>query len=116
MNKPLLRAEGIISNKDKTKFLVQCDLEETFYRLPGGSIEFGERASDAIIRELIEEFDLKVRVDNLVCVNENVIEYEGKKRHDCTLIHWYSVNKQINIAIIHKELQFIRRTSVVEFF
>jgi ADP-ribose pyrophosphatase YjhB (NUDIX family) len=90
MNKPLLRAEGIISNKDKTKFLVQCDLEETFYRLPGGSIEFDARASDAIIRELIEEFDLKVRVDNLVCVNENIIEYEGKKRHDCTLIHWCS--------------------------
>jgi len=105
MIKPLLRAEGIISNSDYTKFLVQCDLEESFYRLPGGSIEFGERASNAIVRELIEEFDLQVCVGELICVNESMIEYEGKKRHNCTLIHWCSVDKQIDGPLIHKELK-----------
>ncbi|WP_328588945.1 NUDIX domain-containing protein [Gottfriedia solisilvae] len=97
-----------MSNRDKTKFLVQCDLEETFYRLPVGSIEFGEQASDAIIRELIEEFNLQVYVDELVCVNENIIEYEGRKRHNCTLIHWCSINNQFNSAIIHKELHDVK--------
>ncbi|ALC85271.1 DNA mismatch repair protein MutT [Bacillus sp. FJAT-22090] len=104
MNKPLLRAEGIISNEEKTKFLVQCDLEESFYRFPGGSIEFGETASDAIKRELIEEFDLKSKVGELACVNESIVEYDGKKRHDCTLIHWCSVVfKDIQGNLMHKE-------------
>ena len=42
MAKPLLRAEGIIYDKDFTRILVQCDKEESFFRFPGGGVEFGE--------------------------------------------------------------------------
>lgn len=109
MDSPLLRAEGIISNRDKTKFLVQCDLEETFYRLPGGSIEFGEKASNSFMRDLIEEYDLHISVGELICVNESIVEYSGKKRHDCTLIHWCLVkNEEFDYALIHKELQDVK--------
>ncbi|MEK4512098.1 hypothetical protein [Paenibacillus sp. FSL K6-2524] len=48
MKKPLVRAEGIVSNDDFTKFLVQCDSEESFYRFPGGGVEFGETTAEAI--------------------------------------------------------------------
>lgn len=44
MKSPRLRAEVMILNEDHSKVLVQCDLSETFYRFPGGSIEFGETA------------------------------------------------------------------------
>ncbi|PFD96925.1 DNA mismatch repair protein MutT [Bacillus cereus] len=105
MDRPKLRAEGIISNADRTKFLVQCDLEESFYRLPGGSIEFGESASDSIVRELLEEYDLQVNVGELVCINETVFEYNGKTNHHCTLIHRSFVHMTENKEIfIHKEL------------
>lgn len=87
MNVPLLRAEGIIVNEDKTEILVQCDFDESFYRLPGGSIEFGETAGEAIKRELIEEFDLALNIGQLACISESIIQYDGKRRHDCTLIH-----------------------------
>lgn len=43
MKSPRLRAEVMILNKDHSKVLVQCDLSETFYRFPGGSIEFGKQ-------------------------------------------------------------------------
>ncbi|UOQ50360.1 NUDIX domain-containing protein [Gracilibacillus caseinilyticus] len=108
MNKPLLRAEGIIVNEDKTKILVQCDLEESFYRLPGGSIEFGETAVEAIKRELIEEFDLHSDIGELACINENIVQYDGKKRHDCTLIHWCSSNNKIDNELIHNEKSDIK--------
>jgi 8-oxo-dGTP diphosphatase len=88
MSKPSLRAEGIICTDDFSRVLVQCDKEESFYRFPGGSIEFGETAAEAIIRELIEEFDLEVEVNTLALINESIVEYDGKKRHDCTLLHW----------------------------
>ncbi|WP_053366468.1 NUDIX hydrolase [Bacillus sp. FJAT-27245] len=103
MNKPLLRAEGIIVNEGKTKILVQCDLDESFYRLPGGSIEFGETAEEAIKRELIEEFDLDLDVGELACINESIVQYDGKKRHDCTLIHWCSSFNKNENEFIHKE-------------
>lgn len=103
MNIPLLRAEGIIVNEDKTKVLVQCDLDESFFRLPGGTIEFGETAVEAIKRELIEEFELYLDVGEMACINENIIRYDGKKRHDCTLIHWCSSNDKFENELIHME-------------
>ncbi len=44
MNRSVLRVEVIIYNGDNSKVLVQCDENESFYRFPGGSIEFGEPA------------------------------------------------------------------------
>lgn len=88
MAKPLLRAEGIIYDKDFARILVQCDKEESFFRFPGGGVEFGETACEAIARELIEEFDLTVWVGPLALVNESIVEYDGIQRHDCTLLHW----------------------------
>ncbi len=34
MKNPRLRAEAMIVNKDHSKVLVQCDLNESFYRFP----------------------------------------------------------------------------------
>ncbi|WP_342773254.1 NUDIX domain-containing protein [Paenibacillus prosopidis] len=79
-------------NKDFTRFLVQCDVEETFYRFPGGGVEFGETASETIVRELFEEFDLELNIGQLALINESIIEYDGIQRHDCTLIHWCWLN------------------------
>jgi ADP-ribose pyrophosphatase YjhB (NUDIX family) len=110
LKKPLLRAEGIIINKDRIKILVQCDLEESFYRFPGGGIEFGESASEAIKRELIEEFDLQISVGDLACINESIVEYEGKRRHDCTLIHWCTGGHKVIEPIIHNERPEVQLT------
>ncbi|MFC5775419.1 NUDIX domain-containing protein [Ectobacillus antri] len=107
--KPKLRAEGIVSNADRTMFLVQCDLEESFYRLPGGSIEFRESAAEAIVRELLEEYNLLVYVGELVCIDDSIFEYNSKKNHHYTLIHHCLVqipgNKE---AFIHKELPEVK--------
>ncbi|EJQ07114.1 hypothetical protein bcgnr5398_14050 [Bacillus cereus] len=74
MNRSVLRVEVIIYNGDNSKVLVQCDENESFYRFPGGSIEFGEPAKEAIIRELMEEYDLKIDVQELAVVNEHIFE------------------------------------------
>lgn len=112
MSKPLLRAEGLICNDDFTRVLVQCDEEESFYRFPGGTIEFGETAAEAIMRELIEEFDLEVEVNTLALINESIIEYDGKQRHDCTLIHWCELKGENDVdnSLLHKEQEGIKLT------
>ncbi|WP_282942360.1 NUDIX domain-containing protein [Paenibacillus sp. RC67] len=111
MNRPLLRAEAIIISSDRERILVQCDDEETFYRFPGGGIEFGETASEAIQRELIEEYELQADIGPLACLNESIVEYDGKKRHDCTILHRGSINDAfIPDSIDHKERQGIKLT------
>ncbi|MGR5862872.1 NUDIX domain-containing protein [Bacillus pacificus] len=103
MKMPKLRAEAMIVNKDYSKVLVQCDLSETFYRFPGGSIEFGEPAKEAIIRELMEEYDLKIDVQELAVVNEQIFEWNNEKGHHFTLIHWGTVQEMVTNEIRHKE-------------
>ncbi|MEI3893597.1 MULTISPECIES: NUDIX domain-containing protein [Bacillus] len=103
MKMPKLRAEAMIVNEDYSKVLVQCDLSESFYRFPGGSIEFGETAKEAIIRELMEEYDLKIDVQELAVVNEHIFEWNNEKGHQGTLIHRGTVEEMITNEIRHKE-------------
>lgn len=110
MKSPQLRAEVMILNEDRSKVIVQCDLSETFYRFPGGSIEFGETAKEAIIRELMEEYDLKIDVQGLALVNEHIFEWNNEKGHHCTLIHWGTVQERITNEIRHKEYEDIKLT------
>ncbi len=103
MKNPKLRAEVMILNDDHSKVLVQCDLRETFYRFPGGSIEFGETAEEAIARELMEEYDLKIDVQELAVVSEHIFEWNNEKGHHCTLLHWGTVQERVTNEIRHKE-------------
>lgn len=95
MKSPRLRAEVMILNEDHSNVLVQCDLRETFYRFPGGYIEFGETAKEAIVRELIEEYNLKIDVQELAVVNEHIFEWDNEKGHHCTLIHRGIVKERV---------------------
>ncbi|UNK21111.1 NUDIX domain-containing protein [Paenibacillus sp. N3/727] len=111
MSQPKLRAEGIIIRKDGLAILVQCDNEESFYRFPGGSIEFEETAAEAIKRELVEEFDMQAEIGALACLNESIVTYDGRKRHDCTILHWCSIDDTyVSDSIGHKEHAGIKLT------
>lgn len=52
-----------------------------FYRLIGGTIDFGETAEQAIHREILEE--LGTEIENVVQLNviENIFQYEGRNGH-----------------------------------
>ncbi len=59
---------------------------ETFYRPIGGRIEFGERASDAVAREVREEIDAEVADLTYLGALENLFIYEGKPGHEIIMI------------------------------
>lgn len=60
--------------------------DERFHRPLGGGIEFGERAAEAVARELREETGFDVAVDGLVGVLENVFTYDGRDRHEICFV------------------------------
>ncbi|WLE00055.1 NUDIX domain-containing protein [Agrobacterium leguminum] len=52
----------------------------------GGSVEFGEKAEDAVVREFREEIDTDVSVIAGPMVLENVFVHEGEPRHEVLFI------------------------------
>lgn len=52
----------------------------------GGSVEFGETARDAVVREFKEELDTEVSVLAGPMVLENVFIHEGENRHEVLFI------------------------------
>jgi 8-oxo-dGTP pyrophosphatase MutT (NUDIX family) len=55
---------------------------ETFYRALGGGIEFGERAADAVVRELLEETGRVVEVRAALGAVENLFTFNGGEGHE----------------------------------
>ncbi|CUX05695.1 putative MutT/nudix family protein [Agrobacterium fabacearum S56] len=52
----------------------------------GGSVEFGESAEDAVIREFKEEIDVEVSILAGPMVLENVFFHDGQRRHEIVFI------------------------------
>ena len=59
---------------------------EAFYRPLGGGVEFGERAADALRREIAEELGGGIQDALLVGVLESVFEYDGRRKHEIVFV------------------------------
>ena len=81
-----INAQGLYGNRIRARICGICienDLvlmighqpilgENTFWSPPGGGLEFGEMAEDALQREFLEETGLEISVGKLVLMNEFV--------------------------------------------
>lgn len=63
MDRDIYKSAGIII-KGK-KLLVEKDLDKEFFISPGGKLEEGETSEQALVRELDEEFKIKVSEKDL---------------------------------------------------
>jgi ADP-ribose pyrophosphatase YjhB (NUDIX family) len=59
--------------------------KQPFYWLPGGGVEPGEIAEEALRRELIEEASLVITVRRLLYLSENLFVESGEYRHEVIL-------------------------------
>jgi ADP-ribose pyrophosphatase YjhB (NUDIX family) len=61
--------------------------DETFFRLLGGTVEFGETGAETLRRELREELGAEVNVGRVVATIENLFTYEGEAAHEICLVY-----------------------------
>jgi 8-oxo-dGTP pyrophosphatase MutT (NUDIX family) len=57
------------------------------WRLPGGGIEFGERGSETVVREIREELGVDIRDAVYLGTIENIFTYLGAQGHDLVRVY-----------------------------
>ena len=64
---------GAICHENESILLVEHEKgDNRYWLLPGGGMQAGERAVDALAREVFEETSVKVEVRRLLCVCESI--------------------------------------------
>ena len=58
-----------------------------YLRLLGGHVEFGERAAEALAREIMEEISAECRVGELLEVVENSFTHEGEPGQEVVFLY-----------------------------
>jgi len=97
------RTAGIIMHKDKV-LLQKDERYDYFWYLPGGRVEFLETAEQALKRELIEEYDLKITKSRLAWIVENFFELDGRHFHEVGF--YYLVNIEDNDELLNYQGEF----------
>ncbi len=77
-------ARGLIRSGGRV--LLCKSVKHAYHYLPGGHIEFGEPARQALAREIREECGLDCAVGPLLVTEEQIFTQKGKNRHEITLI------------------------------
>ena len=80
------RAVAIIVHNDKLLVMYREEDGKKYYTFPGGGVESGETAEQAVIREIDEEASIKISVDGLL--------YDGKYENGDT--HYFFNCKYIS--------------------
>jgi len=60
---------------------------ETFFRFVGGTVNFGEKAEEALKREIKEELNSEIENLRFITTIQNIFTYEGKNGHEICFLY-----------------------------
>lgn len=73
---------AVIIDQDHILLCKTTDLHNNFYFLPGGHIEYGESAKEALLRELIEETGAACNIKRFLGCFEHISRADNKGIHN----------------------------------
>ena len=96
---------ALILNSKGEVLIVRSSKWNDKYTVPGGHIELGERAEDAIRREVKEETCLDVEVERLLLVQQAIYPRFYHKHEHFVFMDYLCRAKGTNVKLDGKELQ-----------
>lgn len=79
------RVAAVILRGDEV--LLQVIGDQPYWCLPGGRVDFGESAEEAVRREMMEELGLEPCIERPLWVVENLYEQDGARYHEASLYY-----------------------------
>ncbi len=102
---------ALIINSEKNEVLLARQVGKDYTFMPGGHIEFGETAAQAIDREMVEEIGTEGKVGPLIWTIENIFtDLNGKNCHELALYFVYGYYKRFyeyKIESLEEHLEFL---------
>lgn len=86
----ILNAEGEILLMKRSRNLPSDRTTVGMWSIPGGEVEFGERVTDALRREIKEEIGVEITIDKLIGHWDQILPKSN--------IHWHSVTFACRIS------------------
>ena len=87
------------------KILLPKPKNESWYFFPGGHIDFGEKAEDALKRELQEELAVEIEKFEFIGTVENYYGENGVRRHELDIIFTVDLGDQ-EIKDVEDHIEF----------
>ena len=98
---------------EDNKILLCKRKDRDYYFLPGGHVEFGERASNALMREIKEELGVDTDSTESIDVLENIFIQDGESRHEINLIFSVKLASRVGGSAEDRiEFRFAARTEL----
>ena len=79
----MYRVGGIAVHNER--LLVEQDAEHRFCFVPGGRVEYGESAMQALAREVLEELGEEATIGRLALVTDNLFELDQRQYQEIAL-------------------------------
>ena len=86
----------------------QANNERGLWECPGGSVEFGETLTDALQREMVEEFGITIAVGDLIDLVDHILPDEGQ--------HWVSPTYRCQIVRGEPQIREPGKCSAIGWF
>lgn len=78
------------------------------YFFPGGHVENGENAKDALLRELVEELGLaEYQIGEFIGINENIFDLkDGSKQQEINVVFTATVPDNFEVRAVEDHLEY----------
>ena len=89
------------------RLLVERNLKDGYCFVPGGRVEYGESAIEALARELNDELGEDVDIGRIVIMSDNKFELHGKPYQEAA--PYFLVKLATDSSLLNREPESVRR-------